>query len=117
MAKAQETLRSGSYAIEHRNAAGAVAFRGNVLISVNRDTFSGQMQWPCCPGPRVDPMLNGRIANGQISFVRDCTGQGYPGPCRQNYSGTIAGSTVYGRATGTGLGGAPGLEWSMTFVR
>lgn len=114
---ASAPLRSGSYNIEHRNSSGAVTFRGTALISVNGDTFSGQMQFTCCPGPRVDPMLNGRIANGQVTFVRDCTGQGYPGACRQSYSGRISGNTVSGRATGTGLGGAPGLPWSMTFVR
>jgi hypothetical protein len=111
------SLRSGTYNIQLRNPNGSPGISGTVVVSVSTDVFTGHMQFACCPGPRVDPMLNGRIANGQITFVRDCSGQGQPGACRQSYSGRIAGNTVSGRATGTGLGGAPGLPWSMTFVR
>jgi hypothetical protein len=111
------SLRSGTYNIETRNSAGAVAFRGTVLMSVTGNTFTGQMQFPCCPGPRVDPMINGRVQNGQVSFVRVCTGQGYPGACQQSFTGRISGNSVSGRFTGTGAGGAPGFAWSMSFVR
>ena len=47
--------------------------------------------------------------NGKISFIRDCSGQGYPGECKQIYTGAIIDDGAAGRWAGTGGGGS----WTM----
>jgi hypothetical protein len=41
--------------------------------------------------------------------MRDCTGQGQPGECRQGYSGSIVEHGAAGQWAGTGGGGS----WTM----
>ncbi|MGL4637079.1 MAG: hypothetical protein ACRCWF_13935 [Beijerinckiaceae bacterium] len=98
------TLQSGNYAMM------AGTFPATVTLNVQGTAFSGQSSWTCCPGRRVDPIVQGRIANGRVSFVRVCTGQGWPGACRQTYTGVISGNSASGTWSGTGGSG----RWSMT---
>ena len=65
-----------------------------------------------CPTSRIDPIVEGRIAIGRVTFVRDCRGQGYPGPCRQTYTGVISGNSVSGTWSVT-YQPAGGGRWSM----
>jgi hypothetical protein len=80
-------------------------------ITVRGSTFSGSSKWTCCPGPRIDPIVEGRIQNGRISFVRDCNGQG-AGTCRQEYTGVVSGNSASGQWTGTGAILGAG-SWTM----
>jgi uncharacterized caspase-like protein len=96
-------LASGKYDVDSNGYA------STFTITVTGSTFSGSSQWTCCPGPRTDPIVQGSVANGKISFIRDCTGQGYPGECKQAYSGSIMDSGAAGRWSGTGGGGS----WTM----
>jgi hypothetical protein len=103
---AQPTLQSGSYNMNSGN------FEALVTLSVQGATISGQSSWKCCPSPRIDPIIEGRIANGNVTFVRDCRGQGYVGACRQTYTGVISGNSVSGTWSGTGQPPGGG-RWSM----
>jgi hypothetical protein len=103
---AQPALRSGSYAMNSSN------HKATVKLDVQGSNFSGQSSWQCCPAPRIDPIVEGRIANGRVTFVRDCRGQGLNGPCRQTYTGAISGNSVSGTWSGTGAP-AGGGTWSM----
>ncbi|MGL4437854.1 MAG: hypothetical protein ACRCUE_01140 [Bosea sp. (in: a-proteobacteria)] len=103
---AAPTLRSGSYVMNASNN------NATVTLNVQGAAFSGQSSWQCCPAPRIDPIVGGRIANGRVTFARDCSGQGRVGACRQNYTGVISGNTVSGTWSGTGAP-AGGGRWSM----
>jgi uncharacterized caspase-like protein len=94
---------SGTYDVDSNGYA------STFTITVTGSTFSGASKWTCCPGPRVDPIVQGVVQNGKISFIRDCTGQGYPGECKQSYSGALMQDGAAGRWTGTGGGGS----WTM----
>ena len=96
-------LVSGKYDVD------ANGYASTFTITVTGSTFSGSSQWTCCPGPRTDPIVQGVVQNGKISFIRDCTGQGYPGECKQAYSGSIMQDGAAGRWSGTGGGGS----WTM----
>lgn len=93
-------LASGQYDVV------ASGFSSVFSLAVTGSTFSGSSKWTCCPGPRTDPIVQGFVQNGTISFVRDCTGQGHPGACRQSYTGTITESGASGQWSGTGGGGS-----------
>jgi hypothetical protein len=94
---------SGTYDVDANGYASTFA------ITVIGSTFSGSSKWACCPGPRTDPIVQGVVQNGKISFIRDCTGQGYAGECRQSYSGALLQDGAAGRWSGTGGGGS----WTM----
>jgi uncharacterized caspase-like protein len=94
---------SGTYDVDANGYASTFA------ITVIGSTFSGSSKWACCPGPRTDPIVHGAVQNGKISFIRDCTGQGYAGECRQSYSGALLQDGAAGRWSGTGGGGS----WTM----
>ena len=96
-------LVSGTYDVDSNGYA------STFTITVTGSRFSGASKWTCCPGPRVDPIVQGVVQNGKISFIRDCTGQGYPGECRQAYNGSIMQDGAAGRWSGTGGGGS----WTM----
>jgi Caspase domain len=96
-------LVSGKYDVD------ANGYASTFTITVTGSTFSGSSQWACCPGPRTDPIFQGTVQNGKISFMRDCTGQGYTGECKQAYSGSIMQDGAAGRWSGTGGGGS----WTM----
>jgi hypothetical protein len=81
-------------------------------IKVNGSTFSGSSTWPCCPGHRVDPIVEGHIQGGKISFARICSGQGQEGVCRQVYTGSITENGASGQWTGTGAVFGAG-SWTM----
>ncbi len=87
----------------------ASGYASTFTLTVTGSTFSGSSKWACCPGPRTDPIFQGVISNGKISFMRDCTGQGQPGECRQGYSGSIVEHGAAGQWAGTGGGGS----WTM----
>lgn len=101
------TLRSGAYIMNSSN------HNATVTLTVQGATFTGQSAWQCCPSPRIDPIVNGRIAGGRVSFVRDCSGQGQRGACRQTYTGVISGTTVSGTWTGTGAPPGGTGRWTM----
>jgi hypothetical protein len=84
----------------------ASGYESTFNITVNGTNFSGSSKWTCCPGPRIDPILNGSIQNGKITFIRDCNGQGHPGECKQTYTGTVSESGVSGQWAGTGGSGS-----------
>jgi hypothetical protein len=88
----------------------ASGYSSTFTITVSNSKFSGSSKWACCPGPRIDPIIQGRIQNGRISFVRDCSGQGYPGECRQEYTGSITENGASGQWTGTPFGAG---SWTM----
>jgi hypothetical protein len=94
---------SGTYDVD------ANGYASTFTITVTGSNFSGASKWTCCPGPRIDPIVQGVVQNGKISFVRDCTGQGWPGECKQSYSGAIMQDGAAGRWSGTGGGGS----WTM----
>jgi TIR domain len=100
------SLVSGQYDVV------ASGYSSTFTLTVTGSTFSGSSKWECCPGPRIDPILQGRAQNGKISFVRDCSGQGYPGECRQEYTGSITASGASGQWTGTGAPFGQG-SWTL----
>jgi hypothetical protein len=87
----------------------ASGYASTFSITVTGTTFSGSSKWACCPGARTDPIFQGVIHNGAISFMRDCSGQGQPGECKQGYTGTIGENGAAGQWAGTGGGGT----WTM----
>jgi hypothetical protein len=95
-------LASGKYDVV------ASGYASTFIITATGATFSGSSRWTCCPGPRLDP-IQGSVQNGKISFIRDCTGQGYSGECKQAYIGTISEDGASGQWSGTGGGGS----WTM----
>ena len=97
------SLVSGQYDVV------ASGFASTFTITVTGSTFSGSSKWTCCPGPRTDPIFQGVIQDGKISFFRDCTGQGYGGECKQGYTGSIVENGASGQWAGTGGGGS----WTM----
>ena len=99
----KSALASGTYDVD------ANGYGSTFTITVIGSTFSGSSKWTCCPGPRTDPIVQGVVQNGKISFIRDCTGQGLSGECKQAYSGSIMDSGAAGRWSGTGGGGS----WTM----
>jgi uncharacterized caspase-like protein len=96
-------LVSGRYDVD------ANGYGSTFTLTVTGSTFSGSSTWTCCPGPRTDPIFQGVVQNGKISFMRDCTGQGYPGECKQSYTGSFMDNGAAGRWSGTGGGGS----WTM----
>lgn len=94
---------SGTYDVD------ANGYASTFTITVTGSTFSGSSKWACCPGPRTDPIMQGVVQNGKISFIRDCTGQGYGGECKQSYNGSLMQDGAAGRWSGTGGGGS----WTM----
>jgi hypothetical protein len=94
---------SGTYDVD------ANGYASTFTITVSGSTFSGSSKWACCPGPRTDPIMKGVVQNGKISFIRDCTGQGLSGECKQSYSGSLMQDGAAGRWSGTGGGGS----WTM----
>jgi uncharacterized caspase-like protein len=96
-------LVNGSYDVDSSGYPSAFTITGN------GSTFSGSSRWTCCPGPRTDPIIQGQVQNGKISFIRDCTGQGYPGECKQIYTGSITENGASGQWAGTGGSGS----WTM----
>jgi hypothetical protein len=94
---------SGTYDVDSNGYA------STFTITATGSNFSGSSKWTCCPGPRTDPIVQGVVQNGKISFVRDCTGQGWPGECKQTYSGSLMQDGAAGRWSGTGGGGS----WTM----
>jgi len=96
-------LVSGKYDVDSNGYA------STFTITVAGLTFSGSSTWTCCPRPRIDPIVQGIVQNGKISFIRDCSGQGYPGECKQLYTGSIMDDGAAGRWSGTGGGGS----WTM----
>jgi uncharacterized caspase-like protein len=101
--RSRGALVSGQYDVV------ASGFPSTFTITVTGSTFSGSSKWTCCPGPRTDPIFQGVIQDGKISFFRDCSGQGQTGACKQGYTGSIVENGASGQWAGTGGGGA----WTM----
>ena len=84
-------------------------YSSTFTLTVTGSRFSGSSKWECCPGPRTDPIVQGLVQNGKISFIRECSGQGVPFACTQSYTGTITPDGASGQWTGTGGSGS----WTM----
>jgi hypothetical protein len=93
-------LESGEYDIV------AAGFAGICHITVSRDTIIGTSTWRCCPGKRTDP-ISGSMASVNISFTRDCTGQGVSGPCYQVFTGNLGDNAASGTFTHNGKPAGP----------
>jgi hypothetical protein len=85
------------------------SYSSTFALTVTGSRFSGSSKWECCPGPRTDPIVQGLVQNGKISFVRECSGQGVPFACTQSYNGTITPDGASGQWTGTVGSGS----WTM----
>src|SRR5262249_27385837 len=96
-------LASGEYDV----VAGGHA--STFTLTVTGTAFSGSSTWNCCPGKRTDPLTQGRIDGGKITFTRDCSGQGADGACVQSYTGSFRDDGASGEWSGTGGGGT----WTM----
>jgi PKD domain len=90
-----ERLVSGTYRVEAR--VGQMYTSPWTLSIVNGD-ITGTSKWTCCPGPRTDPLI-GFMDGDSVTITRDCTGQGYSGPCSQIYTGTLNGDVIEGSFT------------------
>ena len=80
-------------------------------ISGNQITSSSFSVWDCCPGTRTDP-LTGWIEGDKVTIERECSGQGWEGPCHQTYTGSIQGNVIVGEINGTGMP-AGGGTWTL----
>jgi hypothetical protein len=100
---ASSPLVSGKYEVV------ASGYSSTFTITVTGSRFSGSSKWECCPGPRTDPIIQGLVQSGKISFIRECSGQGLLIACTQSYTGTITPDGAFGQWTGTG---GPG-SWTM----
>jgi hypothetical protein len=100
---ASSPLVSGKYEVV------ASGYSSTFAITATGSRFSGSSKWECCPGPRTDPIVQGLVQNGKISFIRECSGQGLLIACTQSYTGTITPDGASGQWTGTG---GPG-SWTM----
>ena len=100
---ASSPLVSGKYELV------AGSYSSAFTLTVTGSRFSGSSKWECCPGPRTDPIVQGLVQNGKISFVRECNGQGVPFACTQSYTGTITPDGASGQWSGTGGSGS----WTM----
>ena len=99
----RSALASGQYDVV------ASGYASDFTLTVTGSTFSGSSKWTCCPGPRIDPIVQGVVQNGVVSFARDCSGQGYPGACKQAFTGSITENGASGQWAGTGGSGS----WTM----
>lgn len=88
-------LSSGTYRVDQ--ALGSTHFPGTFDLTVTGNQITGTGNWSCCPGPRHDP-LTGTVNGTHVVIMRDCTGQGYVGECKQQLTGTLVAS---GRVEGT----------------
>jgi hypothetical protein len=84
-------------------------YTSTFALTVTGSRFSGSSKWECCPGPRTDPIVQGLVQNGKISFIRECSGQGLLIACTQSYTGTITPDGASGQWTGTG----GSYSWTM----
>jgi len=79
-------------------------------VRVVNGRITGTSEWTCCPGHRIDP-IRGSVSGNIVIMERNCSGQGWNGPCRQIFRGKIKGNRIMGTCTGTGLGG--GSPWVL----
>ncbi|NCA82017.1 MAG: PASTA domain-containing protein [Opitutae bacterium] len=90
-----DLLVSGAYRVE---VWCPTAYSSTWQLQVVNGRINGLSKWTCCPGPRNDP-LTGRIDGNTVTLTRDCTGQGYSGPCSQIYTGTLKNGVIEGSFT------------------
>ena len=79
-------------------------------VRVVNGRITGTSEWTCCPGHRIDP-IRGNVSGNTVVMERNCSGQGWNGPCRQIFRGEIKNNRIMGTCTGTGLGG--GSSWIL----
>jgi hypothetical protein len=79
-------------------------------LQVTGTAVMGTSGWSCCPGPRTDPLANGRIEGDRFIIERNCTGQGTDVPCLQVYEGTLKGQVIEGSFT---MNGKPAGTWAL----
>jgi hypothetical protein len=103
---AAATLPSGTYRVE--SVAGD-RWVGTLRITVSGTRIQGQSEWDCCPGHRVDA-LSGTLTGNRIRWTRNCSGQGFNGPCDQVFEGVIEGKTAHGTLT---MNGAQVGQWKF----
>jgi hypothetical protein len=102
-------LQSGTYEVDV--SSGGRQHHSTWTLDVLNGVITGNSGWDCCPGPRVDP-LSGAIAGNEVNIVRDCSGQGFEGPCTQTYHGRVEGNVIRGTITGTGIPPS-GATWTL----
>jgi len=90
-----ERLVSGAYRVE---TWCPTAYSSTWQLQIVNGRITGMSKWTCCPSPRNDP-LTGHIDGNAVTITRDCTGQGYSGPCSQIYSGKLNGDVIEGSFT------------------
>lgn len=105
----EAVLQSGTYEVEV--STGGKQYHSTWTLEVLNGVITGNAGWDCCPGPRVDP-LSGTLVGEEVTIVRDCSGQGWVGPCSQTYSGRVQGNIISGTITGTAIP-ASGATWTL----
>jgi hypothetical protein len=103
-------IKSGTYPLvfRHRGRTHTVTWK----LVVNGNQITGTMIADCCPGPRVDP-LRGSISGDRVIINRDCSGQGWKGPCHQVYDGALSTGSNVIRGSFSGTGSAPDIVWTV----
>ena len=103
-------FRSGAYKAVVTNAG--IVYHSTWTLMVSAGRVTGTSTWTCCPGKRTDP-LSGTVNGNRVVIRRDCSKQGYVGPCSQTYTGTV---NAKGVASGTwaGTGAVSGSTFSLT---
>jgi hypothetical protein len=92
---------------------GELVFESRWTLEVDGESVTGISEWDCCPDPRKDPLINGRIVDGKrLVITRDCRGQG-AGECLQVFDGVIGDS---GDVTGSWSGSYRHPDESATWT-
>lgn len=93
-------VTSGTYEAEARY--GGTVYKGTAILKVSGGRVTGTTHWACCPGERTDP-IEGTVNGDELTFVRDCSGQGAPANCAQTWQGKTTGpGRIEGKVTGSG---------------
>jgi hypothetical protein len=102
-------VTSGTYEADVRY--GGTVYKGTVILKVSGGRVTGTMHFGCCPGTRTDP-IQGTVNGDELTFTRDCSGQGAAASCSQTWSGKTTGpGRIEGNATGSGGSG------TFTFIK
>jgi hypothetical protein len=108
-------IASGTYkaVVTH----GDLRFESTWTLKVDGDSASGMSRWDCCPDPRNDPLIDGRITEGKrLTIVRNCTGGG-AGNCLQTFDGEVdANGVIVGTWTGSYRNPDLTAIWTLTPV-
>ncbi len=126
------TFGTGDYHVTASTGGGSLssvwrlAFDGDVsqctTSSICQLSSSSSSDWTCCPAKRTD-LLTGTFDGARLVVHRDCTGQGWVGPCEQTFTGIPGadGKITDGRWCGTtgppcAADGLPSASNTTTFT-